>query len=94
MPHVKERPKHIARRPVSAKIPVKKQESRTQDESVIIPKEEIKKTIEIEETLPLLDTDEKLESDAPLVDSESEIESDELELDEEEINPFGDKWEQ
>lgn len=55
-----------------------------------------KKPIEIDEHEPILGgTDEKLEEDplaAPTEDDE--LSGDELSLDGEELNPFGDRWEE
>lgn len=54
-----------------------------------------KKVIDIESALePVSIIDEKEADDLPIVTDDTEDSGDEVSLDDEEINPFGDKWEQ
>ena len=49
--------------------------------------------IELADVLPIIVAEEKLEEEITEINEEDE-EDEDLTLDEEEINPFGDKWEQ
>lgn len=55
-----------------------------------------KKGVDIEAALePASIVDEKVEEETlPIIDDAEDPSSDELSLDDEELNPFGDKWEQ
>ncbi len=54
----------------------------------------VKKPIEIDEPEPTVAIDEKVEDD-PLVGAvEEDDAADEISLDREELNPFGDRWEE
>ena len=71
--------------------------STTQDaEDMVDPVlEKNKKTIELdvaEEVLPTME--EKLEEETSISDDSEDSSADELTLDDDELNPFGDKWEQ
>lgn len=55
----------------------------------------IKKVLEVEEPETVLGIDEKVDEDgSPLGDSEDELASEDATIDDEEVNPFGDKWEE
>jgi hypothetical protein len=62
-------------------------------EEVIGPK--AKKGVDLESALePAVIIDEKVDEDLPVVAEDEESAVDEVTLDDEELNPFGDKWEQ
>ncbi|MCX6719419.1 MAG: hypothetical protein NTZ38_03540 [Candidatus Taylorbacteria bacterium] len=93
MPSVKERPKHKTKKFVTTKIP-KVMESIAEDKP-FIALERSKKSLDIEELIPspIIDIEEKLEDDPLSTETEGDLESDEPDLDDESLNPFGDKWE-
>ncbi len=65
------------------------------DDAVGLHAIKIKKAIEVELGDEVVAPLEKLEDDAPAAAEDGdELSTDELSLDEEEINPFGDKWEE
>ncbi len=65
------------------------------DDAVGLQAGKIKKVIEVELGDEIVAPLEKLDDDAPVVSEDGEeLSTDELGLDEEEINPFGDKWEE
>jgi hypothetical protein len=66
----------------------------TEEEEIVGPK--AKKSVDIESALePATIIDEKSDDDLPVVTEDGEDSlGDELSLDDEELNPFGDKWEQ
>ncbi len=66
------------------------------EESDEIEGPKAKKPIDLEAALePAIVVDEKSEDEVPVVTDDSEDSSaDEISLDDEELNPFGDKWEQ
>lgn len=75
---------------------IKKPRNGKEDVSSIIPtKSKIPLEIEDPDVAHPIIVEEKIEED-PLVKEENsdELESEEATLDEEELNPFGDKWEQ
>lgn len=54
-----------------------------------------KKSVDLESALePAVIIDEKTDDDLPLMSDDEDSSSDELSLDDDELNPFGDKWEQ
>jgi len=62
-------------------------------EEVIGPK--AKKGVDLESALePAVIIDEKVDEDLPVSSEDEESAADEVTLDDEELNPFGDKWEQ
>ncbi len=72
------------------------EESHTETEEVMdIPPTKSKKPLELDLPEPVIGTDEKPEVD-PLIPEEEtdETTSEEVSLDDDELNPFGDKWEQ
>ncbi|HTK33512.1 MAG TPA: hypothetical protein VL335_03135 [Candidatus Paceibacterota bacterium] len=63
---------------------------------IISPKSKLKKPAEVDaaDILPEVAIDEKIDEDAPVIPLEDE-EAEELPtLDDEDLNPFGDKWEE
>jgi len=66
-----------------------------EEDKPFVSKEAIKKTLDIDELVPpIVDTDEKIDDEAIIApDTDGDIESDEPDLDDESLNPFGDKWE-
>jgi hypothetical protein len=54
----------------------------------------VKKPIEIDEPEPAVAVDEKVEEDPLAVATEEDDSADEISLDGEEVNPFGDRWEE
>lgn len=71
-------------------------ETETENEIAEIGDIKAKKTIDIEAALePAAIIDEKIEDEIPPVIEESEdAQAEEISLDDDELNPFGDKWEQ
>ncbi len=62
-------------------------------EEVVGPK--AKKGVDLESALePASIIDEKVDEDLPISLDDEESASEEISLDDEELNPFGDKWEQ
>ncbi|OHA17239.1 MAG: hypothetical protein A3C79_02875 [Candidatus Taylorbacteria bacterium RIFCSPHIGHO2_02_FULL_45_28] len=53
-----------------------------------------KKPIEIEESEAIIGVEEKIEEDPLVAPVEEDDSADEISLDGEEINPFGDRWEE
>jgi hypothetical protein len=54
----------------------------------------VKKPIEIDEPEPAVAVDEKVEEDPLAVATEEDDSAEEISLDGEELNPFGDRWEE
>lgn len=52
------------------------------------------KPIEIDEPEPIVSIDEKVEEDPLAMPTDEDDSADEISLDGEEINPFGDRWEE
>ncbi len=86
----KEKPKkkHVA----THSIQKSKKKENEEEEVLVVPKKIVGKPIEIEEIEILVET-EKAPDEAVLEDGEAE-ETDEAGLVEEDLDPFGDKWEQ
>lgn len=67
--------------------------NKNNDEEVDPPK--VKKIIEMEESeISGVIVDEKAPDDAFISDDSEELEVEEVGMDDEDLNPFGDKWEQ
>jgi hypothetical protein len=68
----------------------------TEEHLEVFPK--IKKAVEIDEPEAVLgveEKEEKLDEDGmPITEEEDELGTDEAGIDDEEVNPFGDKWEE
>lgn len=86
------------------KSAVKNKEKDIETEKSSIDEEEMdepvgpkaKKSVDLESALePAIIVDEKPEDEAPILSDDSDDSvSDEISLDDDELNPFGDKWEQ
>jgi len=97
--------KEIKPKKMAAKTPVKANKKTTKpvvavveetDEEeidIVTPKSASKKPLEIDVAEILPETDEKIDEEAPVIGAEDEESEEGLSLDEEELNPFGDKWE-
>ncbi len=64
------------------------------EKDVMSPNVKVKKPIDAEEIDGLIDHEEKLPVDPLLETEETDLELDELGLDDDELDPFNDKWEQ
>jgi hypothetical protein len=64
------------------------------EKSVISRKNRSSNPLDIEDIEESIDRDEKLPVDPLMETNDGDIESDEIGLDDEEIDPFNDKWEQ
>lgn len=74
--------------------PVVEEHDETEEHHDVIPSK-TKKPIEIDEPEPIIGGEEKLEEDPLAVPTEDdELGGEELSLDGEELNPFGDRWEE
>lgn len=85
---------HIKKNNTARNTKIKKTED-NEDEEVVVLKKSVK-PIEIEETDPTIDVEkdvEKPEEESLLEEGETD-EMDEMDLNEEDIDPFGDKWEE
>ena len=80
----------------SSKDKAREDDLETESDQAEIVETKSKKPIDLESALePATIVDEKIEEDVSIFNDDSEeSSSDELSLDDEEINPFGDKWEQ
>ena len=84
--------KKTAKEEPKKKQPETEEEEDTEEEK---PVSSIKKPLEIDEPEPILPLEEKLDDDAvPVIDEEDAVGTEETGIDEEELDPFGDKWEQ
>jgi len=91
-------------RRVKSRAPVKVTKSKSpsavahqEEEEVIKPAVKGKKSLEIElpEEPAVLSLEEKPEDETPVVAEDAEeLAAEEVSLDDDELNPFGDKWEQ
>jgi len=92
MSRAKEQTKKSIKKAAPSKM-VKKDEE--EEDKPFVSKEAIKKTLDIDELVPpIVDTDEKIDDEAIIApDADGDAESDEPDLDDESLNPFGDKWE-
>ena len=69
------------------------EDTETDEEEKVLPLK--KAVIEIDEPEPIVAVDEKIEDDAlPVTDDEDVLGSEEIAIDDEELDPFGDKWEE
>jgi hypothetical protein len=65
-----------------------------EDDTLIAPSI-LKKPVDLDIVETAIGIDEKIDPEAPLIDDSSEESaSDEMGIDEEDVNPVGDKWEQ
>jgi hypothetical protein len=70
-------------------------DAETSEDSMELDGPKAKKGVDLESALePAVIIDEKSDEDVPVVTDDDESSTDELSLDDEELNPFGDKWEQ
>ena len=70
-------------------------ELETSDDAVDIEGPKAKKGVDIESALePAAIIDEKADDDLPVSVDDEDSSGEELSLDDDELNPFGDKWEQ
>ncbi len=92
MSRAKEQIKKSIKKAAPLKVAKKIEE---EEDKPFVSKEAIKKTLDIDELVPpIVDTDEKIDDEAIIApDTDGDIESDEPDLDDESLNPFGDKWE-
>lgn len=65
-----------------------------EQEEAVADAPKIKKVIEVDDHEPAIVGDEKLDDDAPVPGDDENLSSDDASLDDEELNPFGDKWEE
>ncbi len=88
MPHIREKNKQRVK-PIE-----KKKEIETEEHDDVGLSPNIKKIIEIDEPEPVVGViEEKVEDDIPIVVEDDESLSDETGLDDDEVDPFGDKYE-
>ena len=67
----------------------------TSEDTMELEGPKAKKSVDLESALePAVIIDEKSDEDVPVVTDDEDASGDELSLDDEELNPFGDKWEQ
>jgi hypothetical protein len=78
----------------SKKAPEPVEEHAEHDHDVEAPISKGKKPIEIDEPEPVVGIDEKIEEDPLLGAVEEDDSAEEISLDGEELNPFGDRWEE
>jgi hypothetical protein len=75
--------------------PAQAENDEEQEGPIALTSTKNKKPIEIEEPEAILPVDEKVaDEDSPAVTEDEESVSEEVALDDEEVNPFGDKWEE
>ena len=88
MPHIREKNKQRVK-PIE-----KKKEIETEEHDDVGLAPNIKKIIEIDEPEPVVGViEEKVEDEIPIVVEDDESLSDETGLDDDEVDPFGDKYE-
>ncbi|MDB5238832.1 MAG: hypothetical protein JWO00_167 [Candidatus Parcubacteria bacterium] len=91
MPQTKTiRSKHIKKAPAPAKV---SEEDVVEGADTSFAAKKIKKEVELEVDEVLPPTEKLLEEVSPFGDVPVEDDEDEATLDDEELNPFGDKWE-